>query len=542
MIGNCNNQTVAIKLKSVKAKHSQLKYKSKAYKTLADGVGVPYVWWFRTERDYNAMVLDLLGSLLDLFNFCNRKFSLKTVLLLADQLISHVEYIHSRNLIHCGIKPNNFLLGIGKHGNKVDVIDFGLAKKYRDPKTQLHIPYKEKNLMGTARYTSINSHLGVISFLSQPRRVVTATNMPRQEVDWSAFNAHLAARSLKLTRTRPAGPVAHSMPTQVVTPVDLPLLLPPELGFDDIDDDSGDYGNPLTSAPNQLPLRIACLDKKPTGSPGRGEGAGYCLQEKLDMSDGDYNIVYDGVKVLLMRTKGIDMTQTITKQDPALIRHVVRKVAGLYPEFDFYKGAGYWPLRAFAQLILKTKTEQHRRNLNNTGKKKISRGRGRRKPKEEAAGVSAQPAFEDKPAFEGEPAFEGKPAFEGELAFEGEPAFEGELMFEGELAFEDGLALEDGLAFEDGPVFEDELAFKDGPGSDGKPMFEDGPAFNDEPAFEAELAFNDKPTFEDEPVFEGGVTKNADTTMDVADDAAEMVTQELSSLHLNPDMSVDPVR
>ena len=53
-------------------------------------------------------------------------------------------------------------MGLGKRGNQVNVIDFGLAKKYRDPKTHLHIPYKEnKNLTGTARYASINTHLGV---------------------------------------------------------------------------------------------------------------------------------------------------------------------------------------------------------------------------------------------------------------------------------------------------------------------------------------------------------------------------------------------
>ncbi|KAK2112424.1 Casein kinase I isoform delta [Saguinus oedipus] len=129
----------------------------------ASNMGIPTIRWCGAEGDYNVMVMELLGpSLEDLFNFCSRKFSLKTVLLLADQMISRIEYIHSKNFIHRDVKPDNFLMGLGKKGNLVYIIDFGLAKKYRDARTHQHIPYREnKNLTGTARYASINTHLGI---------------------------------------------------------------------------------------------------------------------------------------------------------------------------------------------------------------------------------------------------------------------------------------------------------------------------------------------------------------------------------------------
>ena len=83
-----SGEQVAIKLESIKAKYRMLEYESEVYKTLANGLGIPFLHWYSTEWVYNAMVLDLLGpSLEDLFNFCNRKFSLKTVLLLADQMV-----------------------------------------------------------------------------------------------------------------------------------------------------------------------------------------------------------------------------------------------------------------------------------------------------------------------------------------------------------------------------------------------------------------------------------------------------------------------
>ncbi|CAK9177135.1 unnamed protein product [Ilex paraguariensis] len=157
------NEDVAIKLENVKTKHPQLMYESKLYRILQGGTGIPNVRWFGVEGDYNVLVMDLLGpSLEDLFNFCSRKLSLKTVLMLADQMINRVEFVHSKSFLHRDIKPDNFLMGLGRRANQVYIIDFGLAKKYRDSSTHQHIPYREnKNLTGTARYASMNTHLGI---------------------------------------------------------------------------------------------------------------------------------------------------------------------------------------------------------------------------------------------------------------------------------------------------------------------------------------------------------------------------------------------
>uniref|UniRef100_A0A8R1U0M5 non-specific serine/threonine protein kinase n=1 Tax=Onchocerca volvulus TaxID=6282 RepID=A0A8R1U0M5_ONCVO len=156
-------EEVAVKLESSKAHHPQLLYESRVYKILHGGFGIPRLRWYGTEKDYNLLVMDLLGpSLEDLFNYCNRRFTLKTVLMLADQMIGRIQFVHIKNFIHRDIKPDNFLMGIGRYCNKLFLIDFGLAKKYRDSRTHVHIPYrKDKNLTGTARYASVNAHLGI---------------------------------------------------------------------------------------------------------------------------------------------------------------------------------------------------------------------------------------------------------------------------------------------------------------------------------------------------------------------------------------------
>mmetsp|Transcript_18022 Transcript_18022/g.27008 ORF Transcript_18022/g.27008 Transcript_18022/m.27008 type:complete len:339 (+) Transcript_18022:158-1174(+) len=163
-VNTLTNTPVAIKLENRKTPVEQLLFEGRVYKLLKGGLGIPHVHWCGKEGDFNVMVMDLLGSTLqELLDKCGGKFSLKTTLMLVLQMISRVEYLHSKNLVHRDIKPENFVIGLRKRRGLVYMIDFGLAKKYRHHKTKEHIEYAadKKSLTGTARYASINSHAGV---------------------------------------------------------------------------------------------------------------------------------------------------------------------------------------------------------------------------------------------------------------------------------------------------------------------------------------------------------------------------------------------
>jgi len=210
-----NTQTgeeLAVKLESTKSRHPQLMYEAKLLKHLQGVSGIANVHYCDIEGDYNVMVMDLLGpSLEDLFNVCNRKFSCKTVLMIADQMLYRVEYLHSKSFIHRDIKPDNFLIGGGKKSNIIYLIDFGLAKRYRDPRSQQHVPYREnKSLTGTARYASINAHLGVEQSRRDDLEAIGYVLMyfNRGQLPWQGFQASTKEEKyMKIMESKRSTPV-----------------------------------------------------------------------------------------------------------------------------------------------------------------------------------------------------------------------------------------------------------------------------------------------------------------------------------------------
>ena len=126
--------------------------------------GIPKFYGFGDKEDYYYLIQEFLGpNLSQLMNYCGKKkFTLGTICLLAMQMLNRIEYMHKRHYLHRDIKPENFCIGNEENTNTLYLIDFGLAKRFKDNKTNQHIPYREKRqFVGTPRYASINDHLGL---------------------------------------------------------------------------------------------------------------------------------------------------------------------------------------------------------------------------------------------------------------------------------------------------------------------------------------------------------------------------------------------
>ena len=122
-----------MKLEHQRVDPSLLDDEARIYELLAGETGFTEVYWHGWKDDFNVLVFELLGpNLEDLFRYCGNRFSLKTTLMLADQILCRFETFHSIDYLHRDVKPENFLLGIGERGNIIYMTDLGLAI-YRHP-------------------------------------------------------------------------------------------------------------------------------------------------------------------------------------------------------------------------------------------------------------------------------------------------------------------------------------------------------------------------------------------------------------------------
>ncbi|ODN93518.1 CK1/CK1 protein kinase [Cryptococcus wingfieldii CBS 7118] len=160
-----SGQAVALKLNH---KVHYVHYESCLYSRFQHLDGFPRMYGACYESyrpPYGAFAMDLLGPSLDklVLDAEGSKFNLKTTLQVIDQVITRIQALHTQSFIHCGIKPDNFCIGPpGANENKVYMIDFDLAKKFRDHLTKLHIPYREKqDPVGNPYWSSLNVDMGI---------------------------------------------------------------------------------------------------------------------------------------------------------------------------------------------------------------------------------------------------------------------------------------------------------------------------------------------------------------------------------------------
>ncbi|RWS28944.1 casein kinase I-like isoform gamma-3 isoform X9 [Leptotrombidium deliense] len=156
-----NNERVVMKCEIATSTAPRLPYEYRILKML-QSVNVPRLYYYGPFNETNALITQQLGPTLEeLLNACGKKFTLKTVIQIAEQAIDRMEFLHSNNLVHRRISPQCFQFGLPGNSDAtfMYLTDLGLAKEFKDKATNDHIPFKEQDmLLGIPRYMSIAAH------------------------------------------------------------------------------------------------------------------------------------------------------------------------------------------------------------------------------------------------------------------------------------------------------------------------------------------------------------------------------------------------
>lgn len=144
---------VAIKMEDKEV--NLLKREAQIYQYLSGHSGIPKLKYYGSTDKNNFLILPLLGK-----SIKSKKFSIIEAFRVGKIIVEIVEYIHSKGFLHRDLKPDNFLFE-NETSLSIKIIDFGLAKKYKDFNNE-HIPFKiGTSLVGSINYSSISALEGV---------------------------------------------------------------------------------------------------------------------------------------------------------------------------------------------------------------------------------------------------------------------------------------------------------------------------------------------------------------------------------------------
>lgn len=116
-------------IKVNKTTEDKLTHEARIITECQEGVGFSHLFWFgecSSSKSYTFLCIEKLGpSMEKLFSLCKYQFSLKTVIMLFDQILNRIEFLHNKNYLHRDIKPSNLLMGLNKRSHIIYLIDFG---------------------------------------------------------------------------------------------------------------------------------------------------------------------------------------------------------------------------------------------------------------------------------------------------------------------------------------------------------------------------------------------------------------------------------
>ncbi|KAJ3910615.1 kinase-like domain-containing protein [Lentinula edodes] len=155
-------KVVALKVQRVDHECPTNRYERGFYPSLQGGVGMPTLWASGVEGMWDYLAIDLLGSSLDsLYRRSGKEtMDLRSVCCIAMQVISRLEFMHSRGILHRDIQLGNATIGLPPDEKTIYMIDFGFSKRYIDAYTHRHIPDSKakRDFIGNYWFSSVGVH------------------------------------------------------------------------------------------------------------------------------------------------------------------------------------------------------------------------------------------------------------------------------------------------------------------------------------------------------------------------------------------------